>query len=459
MKFKSILATALAAVVALSSCSKEDSGVDPVDGSKARMNLSFTLPQEVKTRADQDANPNESFVETIAVYIFNNGVAAGTGGYTIFDDIDNQFDKAGGVYTLKAANNIQTVSGDMKIYVAINLPTPKAYSTESALLAAYEDVADMSVALKFTMLSAAKSETLVAYDEDDAAATTTSVEMEIDRVVSKLVATSNSATYKATWTGPDAIELDYTIAGYNVYNEATNSFLVEQATTKSTLNLLDASYAKGNKTVAVGAYSQGDASLTALTNGYYIGENNQTPSEYGNTTYAFVATTVTTNKVAKWNTTTKVVDWGTADYSSIKDVFVVVHEDGTYITNITADATQIAAELNTIKPNSATVYTYKGGYVHFMVHLNKNGANDYTIGRNEFIHLKVTGIKSFDGKFPGYPGDGTTPTKPIDPTEEIPGVNPDPIKPTDPVDGEKAVLNVEITMNPWKYKGNEVILQ
>lgn len=457
MKFKSILATALAAVVAFSSCSKDENGAGPNDGSKARMNLSFTLPQEVMSRADQSATGKESKVNTISVFIFNNGVAAAEGGYTNFNNIAAQFEVSGGKYTLKPDNNIKTVAGDMTIYVAINLPSPAAYATETALLAAFDDVADLSVDNAFTMFSAAYSKTLVAYDENNVAGTTNSVSMSIDRIVSKVVATTTANTFETTWT--NGVKLTYTIAGYNVYNEALDSYLVKQATTKSTLNGFEASYAKGNNAVMLGTYGAGDPTLSTLTNGYYIGENKLLPSEYGNTTYAFVATTVKPNMAAKWDAAAKTAVWSAATYTAGADIYVVAHEGSNYLTNVQADAIDIAAEFNTITANSATVYTYPEGYVHFMVYLNKNGANDYTIGRNEFIHLNVKGIKALDGVFPGYPGTDGEGEKPIDPTVEDPGVNPDPKDPKDPIDGAAAVLNVEITVNPWTYKNNDTILQ
>lgn len=459
------------------SCSKEDNGVGngPAEGPAARMGMSFTLPQQAVSRAlgygdgdDVNASTAESAVKSVSVFVFQSGVAAQTGAATHFNNIATQFTEASGKYTLKSDYNIKTVSGASTVYIAVNLPAAmqKTYSNEAALKAVFGDVAAMSNATTgFTMISDAESVNLKTYDAADAAATTTTVTADVSRIVSKLVASSTAATYKATWT--NGVELTYSIEAYNVYNEALDSYLIGQGTTKSTLNTFDASYLKGATAPANGnnPVALNPADLTALlaaNTEYYIGENKQLPSQYQNTTYAFVATTVTTNKVAKWNSSTEVVDWETADYSSIKDVYVVSCKDGaTYITNVEADATEIGTELNTLESDAsfATVYTYKAGYVHFMVPLNKYADNDYRIGRNEFIHLNVTGIKTIDSVFPGYPGDEDDPEKPVDPTDKTPGVNPDPHDPTDPIDDEPAVLNVVITIKPWIYKDNSTILQ
>jgi len=108
---------------------------------------------------------------------------------------------------------------------------------------------------------------------------------------------------------------------------------------------------------------------------------------------------------------------------------------------------------------TSKIFTYKQGYVHFLVWLNRNGVNDFSILRNQFVHLKVNGVLSQEFLFPGYPGDPSDPTKPIDPQDPTNPQNPDVIPPTDPVDGSQAWLQVEITVMPWTYKLNDAILQ
>jgi hypothetical protein len=149
------------------------------------------------------------------------------------------------------------------------------------------------------------------------------------------------------------------------------------------------------------------------------------------------------------------VEWTAGAQSATDDLYIVKNGAETYITKLRADADAIAYALD------QTVFTYTDGMVHFITWLNHDGINDANIGRNQFIHLHVLGVASINGTgngvFPGYPGDPGNPELPIDPFEDDPN-NPDPLKPEDPIDGAPAQLKVKVTVNPWTYKENSVIL-
>ena len=472
---KKILMFALAAVTMLSSCSKEDSGTTPVQGGEAaKLRVSFTIPATVvTTRADQAASAEESTVNTAAVYVFDaNGIALSQGGFTKFGDTANG-EKAitnlgSGVYTM--SEDILALVGNVKIYVGLNMPASvrTAYGTEAALLAATAGVSFMSNGeaaaadkFGFTMFTAVKTTELK--DKEDASLAATDgvnvVSMTIDRVVSKVVASSEKATYTNSWT--NGTVLTYTIDGFNVYNEANTSYLVERAATyaptaTNSVNAYAVSVLKDNKTVGIGEYDtqyNTEAQRLPLA-GYYVGENKSNASVKGTTTHAFIATKVAVNQIAKWNGSQ--VAYETSTLGADDDVIVIKHEGATYVTS-TANKTDLLDNLT-----GSLAYTYHEGYVHFRVWLNKKGNNNYEVGRNEFIHMHIESLKQLDGIFPGYPGDETNPDKPIDPESKPGGEggnNPDPIDPKDPVDGEDAALNVKITVNPWTYVKNAVELQ
>lgn len=460
-----MLAAAAALTLGVTSCSKDDNGGagnggDGVEGAPARMSVTFKVPETPGVRAvtsPQETNTAESTINSISVFVFKStGVAASTGGYTTVTSTG--FTGGGGVYTLD--NDISTESGTgMKVYVAMNLPTTadKAYGSEAALLAAVETVANMSDATAtpnngFTMFSALETMNLAAYDSTDPT-TVGKATLDISRVVSKVVASAGALTYTpSAWS--NGVEFEYALTDFNVYQDATSSYLVSQATSSGPLSTFAASV---NNTLVAMVTDPANAAGRAAMSGFYVGENKTASALQGNSTYAMISATVIPNMAAEWDASANAVVWNPATtYGggvSGSNIFIVKTNGYTYVTDSDTKADGIVNALNAIAAGSASKYTYTDGYVHFMVYLNAPG---YQVNRNQFIHVMVNGIKSADGLFPGIPGDPTDPTKPVNP--EGPD-NPDPVKPVDPIVPDAAMLNVEITVDPWEYTPQTVTLE
>ncbi len=480
MRLKTMMVAALAALT-LAGCSKdgENDNTKPLEGESARLGITLRMP--VQTRAfpdDVNATTAESELKSVTVYVFSaaNGAALTDGGFTHFPSVTSSFTESNGTYTLNASENIKAVSGSVKVYVAANLPSLKAvaYSTESAMLAAFDELAKIDNtdgSTGFTMFSPAIPLTLAAYDENDAS-TIGKAPAVLDRVVSKLVASTATTTYSKSWFDDDVtnkVTFEYKVVGMGVYNEAVESYLALNSTTKSTLNTYAQSVLKNNAPVPT--HPTGENATSALT-GFYICENTEGAGDatFGKSTYAMIATTVTIDKEGEWDATADggdgdVVYKSTTPYGGgTDDVWVVIYRNIHYVTSSKTKAEAITAGLEgkySLSTGSLddNIYLYKDGYVHFQVYLNREGRNDYNVGRNEFIHVKVGDIALGDGKFPGYPGDENNPEKPIDPTDPTDPNNPDPKDPDDNIDPDEAALTVEIDVNKWTYRVNEATLQ
>lgn len=470
MKLRTLAIAALAAMT-LAACSKDgDGGSAPESGEDGRLGISFKMPAAAgETRAwddDVNATSDESDLKTVSVYIFK-----ATDGYAVVEGSHSQFTASdftpnNGVWTLSTSKNIKTVAGNVKIYVAVNVPADKdiAYGSEALMLEAFAELAKLSDASTgFTMFSEPETLTLKSYVDTDPT-TIGKAEVSLDRVVSKLVASSQTPTYTQQWT--NGVEFVYTMEGLGVYNEAIESYLAKNTTTKSTLNPFAVSVTKNN--AAVTNPHPGAETGTAALTGFYICENHEGSGDatYGKTTYAMLATTVTVSHDGAWNTATEEVDYTavTPYGGGNDDIFIVHYQGADYVTSTKNKAQAIADGLvakHSLPANSLddNIYVYTDGWVHFQVYLNHEGVNDYNVGRNEFIHVKVNGVNVSDGHFPGYPGDENDPEKPIDPTDKTDPNNPDPKDPDDNIDPDAASLNVEVTINKWNYKPNNVILE
>ena len=491
MKLQSFFATAVAVLLVLSSCSKENNGIPgETNDTKALVSVSFTLPTNNNTRSqtEQNATAEESNVKDVSVYVFNlAGAAVAKNSYTYLQKAD--FDApVGNLYKLSAGKEIETVAGGARIYVGINIPASlrQAYDTEADLLYAVADLDEIKTDHEFTMISEAKVVSLQSVDD----VTVNVVPIEVGRVVSKVVGSWDpSGSFVSTWKAADMVQtnptasavditLTYTPSSYGIYQYAVKTFLAENQSTlinnlAGRYNPADVvkpfDYAIGGNTTLYNGH--GDENRT-FTDCVYIGENTPASTMYGNTTYAYIATKVDVSHYATWNDTNKEVVYQSGPYgNSTNDNVWVIHYDGVdVLTNSQTNADEIITGLNAydgLAPDApgkkiATYHIYYEGFVHFRVYLNRNGANDYRVGRNEYIHLRVNGVNANlgAGVFPGNPGEETDPEdKPVDPNENGGTEGPDPTDPTDPIDPADAKLSVEITVKPWTYKANNIILE
>jgi hypothetical protein len=468
MKKIQILAMAAVMAFGLTGCNKNETGPKHgTEGPKAKLSLTFTLPASATRAADGEplnATAQESTVSTVDVFVFTSaGVQAEVGGHTALSISD--FTGSDGVYTTIA--NIETLSGGKIIYVGINLPAALRvpYATESDLLKVVETVTVMSIDNSFTMFSGAiladlKSETVLPVN---------TVSADIDRVVAKVATSSSDASFANTWTEP-GLTMTYTVKNFRVIQWAVKSYvapnywspggkektLIDDATATDVLNAFAVDAASTPVTI-LNPHPTDDADIVNM-GGFYVGENAPKATTNARTTYAMVATTVMCDMEATWDAAAGDVVWSAVAGgfgNGTSDVYVVSFAGHHYVCSTLAKATDLGLGLDG-NTGTSMIYTYKMGYVHFVVWLNKNGINDYSVLRNQFIHVRVNGVTKRDFFFPGYPGDPTDPTKPNDPTDPS---NPDPKKPDELVDGEKAYLQVTVTVQPWTYKENNAILE
>lgn len=531
---KSFIIASSAVIVSALGCTT-NSNVDEGlygNGELAALRMSISMPMIRETRADYDkinATEGESAVSTISVYVFDSaGNAAATGAYTALSVTDFVEPTSGTLWEMDNQSTkcpIVTVAGAMRIWVGVNAPAAvrKSFDTEAALLAEYSAISGMvgnGSTTFFTMFSNAKETTLVQAGANDYV---NSVAIEVDRVVSKIIASVDGpvagVSWPVTWESGGTPTVTYKPAHWRVMQWAQSSYVAPHynvklwntdasqtgfaETYKGALADYDTSVATGTQlsfaTIGATQPVAGNDYVAGGT-GRYIGENASREevgmqiAKKGNTTYAFISTTVTVDKQAVWNTGDEVIEWETKNYgfgvTGSEDIYLVRIDGVDYLTSERENGENIRlglAKIDAAKegliivatagslPNELTltqflaaypkydyidIFEYKNGYVHFMSWINKIDSNHYDVLRNQFIHIAVNGMNSDleDGElFPGYPGDPDDPTIPIDPTDDDPN-NPDPINPTDPVDPLPANLKISVTINPWTYRINSVLL-
>jgi hypothetical protein len=510
---KKLFLAAAVMAMAFTSCNDDvnNNGNNPVGGEgDAYMSLSFTMPASARTRLDDGdnltANDHESNVKTVSVFIFEeSGLLASVGGFTEIPVAS--FTNTAGVYTLQADKQIETTTGPKRIYVGVNLPFSTFTGSEANLLAASATAASMSVVAgtatdsAFTMFSEVEPLTLVA-DTDTADATNVDnkVSVDVKRVVAKVVVSADNSvdtgaaagTFTKTWNNGSGLTLKYTAVHFRVYQHNLTSYVASNlwagtgwksypGTTTTALNgetghnFNPFATDNGVTPAAITLDDPADADIIKMA-GFYIGENYPVEnsllfSKNGNTTYIMAGTTVVADKAAVWDTATASVKWEavTPYGGGTTDIYVVQFGGQQVLTDTKAKADAIVLGQGGVltDPNNDGIYFYPMGWVHFPVYLlNRDGSdvvtNDYAINRNEFVHVKISGITTGDF-FPGYPGedpaDGGDPGKPTDPTKDLPETPTPPIDPEEPVDGSPAWLQVEVTPLPWTYKTTTTVLE
>lgn len=401
-------------------------------------------------------------------------------------------------------------------------PSRQAYANEALLLEEIATVENMwNTAGGFTMFSNAEVQDLDPRGTTGVVNEfTVKVNRVVSKIIATRQALTPVLWANSDANPANQLELTYELSHWFVMQYSTSSYVaphypvddwneagVHQGNPETYKDAL-APYATAtaNKLAfaTTGATTPGNTiDYVALGQGMYIGENaspealTEKIAQNKGTTYAFISTIVTADAEATWDAETEAIVWankGTEYGGGNSDIFVVSVKGIDYVTSTLAKAQDIrrgyaeveAAKLNlTIgQPQNLVqgivtldyflgeypqfdyvdIYTYHEGYVHFMTWINRIGDNHYDVLRNQFIHLHVSKLNDAlgaGGNFPGYPGqdpeDGGDPEIPIDPTEEDEN-NPDPKIPSDPVDPKPADLQVNIDVNPWTYRWNNVVL-
>lgn len=440
MKLKSIFATALAAIVALSSCSKDNDGSSfPNEGAEARMGLSFTLPASLTRAEAVEGVGIENVIETVSVYVFDATGKATEGNATSFALAD--FDEADGTYTLK--NGLKVSAGNRRVYISANVNLAPA--TEAALKAAKIEMASAASSSSLGMFSDVQEVAFNAQDNETAeenAGRNAVQNVALERIVAKVVVTKDDAlSFSQTFTGtefPENYGASYVVDNWGIGNTVKSVFAIEG--TASTGEYED--FADDGFTNLVGALA--DAKTTAAK--VYVGENK--PESKGEATYVMVRTKITPTHVASVAQNDDKVTWTPYSGEPVDMYIALDINKKPYFCLSETDAKRVLGVLGVSGDKS---YAYKGGFVYYRTFIK---GDDSIILRNEFIHLNITGIK--DNIFGGLPGDPVTGGTPTDPTD--PGNNPDPIDPTEPsVEGD-AYMIFDVTVSPWVYGKSDIEL-
>ncbi len=468
------------------------------------------------TRADHLGTDAESNIEDIYIFVFDQqGRMPSVQSKGRFGplDLDTDFalrNNTNNVFDM--VDPVTTTSGIKTIYVVANMKKNEIalVGTEEQLLTRIENVhteGSNGGLVKYTTGTNPAVSSIVFVGSTGADLNPISsglgdntVNVDIERSVSRVVATSPSS-FTEDWS---TTQLTITVMNFLVAQDARNSYLgqnffpntsriktrisdVQPSAWNTVLNLYDPKEYIGayGGTLDINDYyipidsDPNDQTARAALPSFYIGENaSNTPdavAQHGNTTYAWIQTQLTTERSAAVNGDQ--VDYTGGAISAGSDLYVVrVNGVADYLC-WENNHLPVKNKLLEMYPGNVVSYKYPKGYVYYRVFLNQVNENGdplgpedkYNVYRNQFIHLDIKGL-NVDGDAPGgfgngYPGDENNPEVPIDPLEpndpndpENP-VNPKPHDKEDPIDEEDATLKVNITVKPWTYSPNGIILQ
>ncbi|MCD8186618.1 MAG: Mfa1 family fimbria major subunit [Rikenellaceae bacterium] len=470
------------------------------------------------SRADHEATAAESKIADVYIFVFDQqgnmpgdaakgrfGPLSLTADFTLRTNTTNVFDMN---------DPVTTTSGIKTIYVVANLEENgiNTVGTELQLLTRIENVharGNNGGLIMYTTGTPPELSTIVFVGSTGTDLTPKSsgqentVEVDIERSVSRVITTSPS-TFVEDWTS--AAKMTITVKNFLVAQDAFTSYLgenffpapngnrvktriadVQQSAWNTVLNLYDPddyiSTHGGSRDIndyyiPIGLDPGSEPARAALPC-FYIGENaSNTPeavAQHENTTYAWIQTQLTTNFSATV-VNDEIVYTGGGIQENTDFYMVRVNGVRDYIC-WSANLDNVRSNLSAKYPGNVVTYKFPKGFVYYRVFLNKVnesgtplGPEDkYNVYRNQFIHLDIQGL-NVDGDAPGgfgggYPGDGDNPEVPIDPLKENDPadpenpVNPNPHKPDEPIDEEDATLKVNITVKPWTYSPNGVILE
>ena len=462
---------ASAALMIFASCSKEEGNTgkgNPNDGPQTTLGLAFTMPNNPGSRAADGDNVNsvgtESEVTNVQVFVFNtDGTYDAEVGYAEFAKAD--FTQAETTYTLDTEKAIKAVAGGKHIYVGINLPAAfkgKSNVADEAALKnavrtfAISDLVDPTKGIAM-FSTGSPNYTLAAMTEgstDIPAANT--IKLDVERMVAKVVAqtSTNNGEFSTKYnTGTLEINVDYAVQGYTLV-QGSNTMYTAQNLVNNVLvtpNPTTVNAFTGAETfVNMNNNTLGEAFNDPAFTYIYTGENAPTSGLVKESTYMLVKTKATPNKKAV--VTADAIALQAWDGSG--DMWIVRGKEefagAVYFCVDDTSANDVALKCK------GTFQKYLGCYAYYMVWLNLGEDADTDrlhIYRNQFVHVKITGISG--SSFTATPGKEPSGETPKDPTDEDDEETPDP---TDPVVAKKTSMLVEVTLKPWTYKGNSVIL-
>jgi len=487
---KKMFFAALAATMMFASCNKEVDGVngDSFEGESTGMGLTITLPSAAEGRATGsegttvNATTAESALNTIYVFIYKTDGTAATGNGTELN-LTGDFDHVGGTtYELKAGSRIEATAGAKKIYIVANLPAGiTAPASELALKAMIEDwdtVADSwNMGLgKFVMSSDLTSKTLVA-EAYDVPVSANVVSVDLKRIMSKVTVTADApgARFEQHFSLLPAFKIEYFISHFEVAQVAKSAYLIQNVDAVTGNLVTPNANRTGHlpSTVAVGgAFASVVGGTTGtvpdITNNTarYIGENYPESGKIKDATYVMIRTMIKPNQKAV--ATGSVITWeslAAGDFaggtgSNLWTVRSLITGQ-VYFCASSADSDDVADALQSPAGGHSSgdieLVTYNACKAYFTVLINQDRTGkEGVIYRNQYIQLDIAGITN--DIFNGMPGDPTDPTGDTPPDPQDPD-NPDPWNPEDPIVEEPAGLHVNVTVAPWDYIPNSIMLK
>ena len=484
---KLLLMTAIA--IGMVACSNDDNLPDAPDANAAKGNtyasISIKLPKGPSTRAGlpDDYNKIDTWkgidkINTITVFLVNETLGTidhstfGTGSFeTINTDGVLKPNLAVKGTPGEAVKAYVVLNGNSDVLTTLKGTTPGAFAGEYATAVAKNasDLASNDGTNDVIMMTNTELPTAITIEAnvDEAAAkagTKNSVKVEVERVVSRAIATVAAAAKSTVIPVKDAMDVkqsEITIksVSYVVGQSNKEFFLTKKAdwTTPAAVyghvpsvdtwnpalfdnSGLAKSIAMKEATGAADLADFNTALTTELTDSKFVLPVTHEADKYekGNTTFFEVIAIFTPDLVDG------------AAYTPGADVFLGMNDGLFYSTRALATASGQKAT------------QYKGGtggaIMKYVLWLNPNKipgatADKATMSptvRNQVYHAHIKGFKQI-----GLPNN---PLNPDDPNNNIPENPINPIKPEDPLQTDDTYLSVQITVVPWGIHSYEIDL-
>ncbi len=414
----------------MASCEKVPGGGD---GAAASMNVRISFPRSASdTRAESTtASTKDVAIESITVFIFDAEGNAALGNATTFE-LSDFVDKTENVYELNPTNRIQTVAGPKHVYVGINLPSALVNASTESVLIEKASTAGLEGETSLAMLSGVATPNLVAQTSDEESEATPNeniVATEVKRLVSKISVTMGEDDEFDVGEDTEDVGL-YTVTPdlFAVGGTATTFYPVERIGT----GMLQTPGDPVDATEPVFRPINGKGTEAKDLDAFYVPEHAAKGNfSQANLTYALIRAEV---KFTKWasidlNAQITLTDGplGPGDM-----VYVTRVGDNTYFSKF-IDAKNIREAFMLDTSATTTYEADEEGKLYTYYHIFPNGdeLDMYTIRRNQFLDIKVTGAKGL--------GRAT-------------------VTPPDEVLVETTYLEVSVDVLAWDYKAINHIL-
>ncbi len=383
MKKIFMMAAAAALAFGVSGCNNDKTPIVGVDGTETLMGISITLPSDMgntrQTPTEVAGKNEENAVKSLDIFVFDgngNRPADATLHHYRWDNTSTPsftaaFPQPSSGSTYNATVSFPTISGAVRVYVGLNLPSAfgtSGFATETALKAAASTTAVLAGSgnlasngiVMFTDMVTGNLETVPSTTAIADLPAANKLDLEAYRTVAKLTTSSvaaANANMTVTWTPIGSITptLKYDVKHWYVFQSGISSFVApnyniaqyvvgsgptptqppvtqapggfsstgasSSAPFYNKYEFLSDYMADGKVTekllvntassMSSGTFAAGETGASASTiNAKYIGENTGiTGTSWGSSTFAFISTGVTVNAAVAWDATAKAVKW------------------------------------------------------------------------------------------------------------------------------------------------------